>query len=137
MLPYLDVRVDKEKSEPMTTSLMPLLAFVLVIALIPAALWMMKRAGLGVGVAQGGVLKHVAQLGLGASQRVQVVEIAVGAERHWLVLGVTGERVTQLASYPAPDVAPQASATAHATAVNQLIARWRGVVGPQEGTRDE
>jgi len=110
----------------MTTSLMPLLAFLLVIAMIPVALWMMKRAGLGGAAPAGGVLRHVAQLGLGASQRVTVVEIAVGAERHWLVLGVTGERVTQLASYPA-----------HAAAVNQLIARWRGVIGPQRGARDE
>jgi flagellar protein FliO/FliZ len=120
----------------MTTSLMPLLAFLLVIALIPAALWMMKRAGVG-GSPAGGVLRHVAQLGLGASQRVTVVEIAVGAERHWLELGVTGERVTQLASYPAPDLGEAPSAPAHAAAVNQLIARWRGVVGPQGAPRDE
>ena len=122
----------------MTTSLMPLLAFVLVIAMIPVALWMMKRAGIGGAAPAGSVLRHVSQLSLGTSQRVTVVEIAVGAERHWLVLGVTGERVTQLASYPAPDIAPPApSAPAHAAAVNQLIARWRGVIGPQEGTRDE
>ena len=31
----------------MTTSLMPLLAFLLVIAMIPVALWLMKRAGIG------------------------------------------------------------------------------------------
>ena len=31
----------------MTTSLMPLMAFLLVIAMIPVALWMMKRAGIG------------------------------------------------------------------------------------------
>ncbi|HEX7637543.1 MAG TPA: flagellar biosynthetic protein FliO, partial [Burkholderiaceae bacterium] len=72
----------------MTHSLMPLLAFVLVIALIPLALWTMKRAGVG-GAPAGNVLRQVAQLGLGASQRVAVVEVAVGAERHWLVLGVT------------------------------------------------
>ena len=118
----------------MTTSLMPLLAFLLVIALIPLALWMMKRAGVG-GAPSGGVLRQVAQLALGASQRVTVVEIAVGAERHWLVLGVTGERVTQLASYPAPDVAATPSAPAHTAAVNQLIARWRGATG--SGARDE
>lgn len=135
MLPYLDVRVDKEKPDDMTTSLMPLLAFVLVIALIPAVLWMMKRAGVG-GAPSGGVLKHVAQLGLGASQRVTVVEIAVGAERHWLVLGVTGERVTQLASYPAPDIAATPSAPAHTAAVNQLIARWRGATGAQGESRE-
>jgi flagellar protein FliO/FliZ len=123
----------------MTTSLMPLMAFVLVIAMIPAALWLMKRAGLGGAAPAGSVLRHVSQLSLGTSQRVTVVEISVGAERHWLVLGVTGERVTQLASYPAPapDAAPQASAAAHAPAVNQLIARWRGVTGRQEGARDE
>jgi flagellar protein FliO/FliZ len=121
----------------MTTSLMPLLAFLLVIAMIPVALWMMKRAGIGGAAPAGSVLRPVAQLGLGASQRISVVEIAVGTERHWLVLGVTGERVTQLASYPAPDVAATPSAPAHTAAVNQLIARWRGVAGPQGGSRDE
>ena len=121
----------------MTTSLMPLLAFVLVIALIPAALWLMKRAGVG-GPPSGGVLRHVGNLALGASQRVTVVEVAVGTERHWLVLGVTGERITQLASYPAPDdVPPSPTSPAHAAAVNQLIARWRGVAGPQGRTSDE
>ena len=115
---------------------MPLLAFVLVIALIPVALWVMKRAGVG-GMQTAGVLRPVAQLSLGASQRVSIVEVTVGAERHWLVLGVTGERVSQLATYPAPDLAPSASPTAHATAVNQLLARWRGGAGPQPGARDE
>ena len=115
---------------------MPLLAFVLVIALIPAALWMMKRSGVG-GAATGGVLRHVAQMGLGASQRVTVVEIAVGADRHWLVLGVTGENVTQLATYPAPDLSQTPSAPAHTAAVNQLIARWRGATGSQGDQRGE
>jgi len=122
----------------MTASLMPLVAFLFVIAMIPVALWLMKRAGIGGATGPAGsVLRHVSQLSLGTSQRVTVVEIAVGAERHWLVLGVTGERVTQLASYPAPDVVPGAPAPAHATTVNQLIARWRGVSGPQGGSRDD
>ena len=124
----------------MTTSLMPLVSFLFVIAMIPAALWLMKRAGIGGGSGSGpagSVLRHVSQLSLGTSQRVTVVEIAVGAERHWLVLGVTGERVTQLASYPAPDIAAAPAAPAHAAAVNQLIARWRGATGSsQEGSRD-
>jgi flagellar protein FliO/FliZ len=115
---------------------MPLVAFLFVIALIPVALWMMKRAGLGGATAPGSVLRHVSQLSLGTSQRVTVVEVAVGVERHWLVLGVTGERVTQLASYPAPDVVAAPSAPAHTAAVNQLIARWRGATGSQEGSRD-
>lgn len=121
----------------MTHSLMPLLAFLVVIALIPIALWLMKRAGLGGIAPAGAVLKPVAQLALGASQRVSVVEIAVGTERHWLVLGVTGEQVTQLASYPAPDHIPASTAPAHAATVNQLINRWRGVSGPQKGPGHE
>ena len=121
----------------MTTSLMPLVAFLFVIAMIPVALWLMKRAGLGgAGGPQGSVLRHVSQLSLGTSQRVTVVEVTVGVERHWLVLGVTGERVTQLASYPAPDNVAAPSAPAHTAAVNQLIARWRGATGSQEGSRD-
>ena len=119
----------------MTTSLMPLLAFVLVIALIPVALWLMKRAGVG-GMQTAGVLRPVAQLALGASQRISIVELTVGTERHWLVLGVTGEQVTQLATYPAPDLAQVPTATAHSAAVNQLLARWRGGAGAQDGSRD-
>jgi flagellar protein FliO/FliZ len=120
----------------MTSSLMPLLAFVAVIALIPAALWAMKRSGIG-GAHAGGVLRPVANLALGNAQRVAVVEIAVGAERHWLVLGVTGERVSQLACYAAPDLPAAAPAPAHALAVNQLIARWRGAAGSQGNAQDE
>ena len=131
-LPCLDAPVDKEKKS-MTHSLMPLFAFLVVIAMIPVALWLMKRAGIG-GVAPAGtVLRPVAQLALGASQRVTVVELTVGAERHWLVLGVTGENVNQLGSYPAPDHIPVASSPAHTAAVNQLLNRWRGAPGGARG----
>ena len=120
----------------MSTSLMPLLAFVVVIALIPVVLWTMKRAGVG-NAQSGNVLRHVAQIGVGSTQRVVVVEIAVGAERHWLVLGVTGEQVTQIASYPAPDTPQSPDAPAHAMAVNQLISRSRGSAGAQGGPRHD
>ena len=114
-------------------SLMPLLAFVAVIALIPLALWTMKRAGVG-GAATGGVLRAVAQLGLGSTQRVTVVEVAVGTQRHWLVLGVSGEQVNTLASYAAPESPAAPNPPAHAVTVNQLISRWRGQAGA--GDRD-
>jgi len=117
----------------LSASLLPLGAFVIVLALIPLALWTMKRAGLG-GAATGGVLKHVANLGLGTQQRVTVVEVAVGAERHWLVLGVTGEQVTNLATYvaPAAPVTPPPGTPQHALTVQQLLARWRGGAGPHD-----
>ena len=115
----------------MTNALMPLLSFVLVIALIPAALWLMKRSGVG-GAQAGGVLRPIANLSLGSSQRVAVVEIAVGAERHWLVLGVSNDRVTQLTSYPAPETSAipgPAAVAAHTATVNQLVNRWRSTSG--------
>jgi flagellar protein FliO/FliZ len=120
----------------MTASLMPLAAFVAVIALIPLALWTMKRAG--VGTAHGAdVLRPVAQLAVGSAQRVVVVEVAVGSERHWLVLGVAGDQVSRLESYPAPDLSELPAAPAHAMAVNQLINRWRGGAGASEGKRHD
>jgi len=117
-----------------SSSLLPLGAFILVIALIPLALWTMKRAGVG-GAATGGVLRHVANLGLGTQQRVSVVEVCVGAERHWLVLGVTAENVNTLATYAAPasTVVPPASMPQHALTVQQLLARWRGGAAPHDG----
>jgi len=78
------------------------------------------------------VLRPVASVSLGATQRVTVVEVSVGAQRQWLVLGVTAERVSQLATYTAPDLPPVAPPSAHSTAVNQLIARWRGQAGHGE-----
>jgi len=108
---------------------MPLVAFLAVVALIPLSLWLLKRSGVG-GVPASGVLKPVATLGLGTSQRVTVVELAVGVERHWLVLGVTGEQVNMLDSYAAPDSGQTPGMPAHQTAVNQLIARWRGAPSP-------
>ena len=110
----------------MATSLMPLIAFFVVIALIPLALWLLKRAGVGGAGQPGSVLRAVANLGIGTSQRVTVVEVAVGTQRHWLVLGVTPEQVHTLAAYQAPDQQPSPGAPAHQATVNQLISRWRG-----------
>ncbi len=124
----------------MSFSLLPLGAFILVIALIPLALKALKRAGVG-GANAAGILRPVANLGVGPAQRVSVVEVAVGAERHWLVLGITGEQVTNLATYAAPDAAsmppaatpgvPAAGGPAHVVTVQQLIARWRESRGPK------
>jgi flagellar protein FliO/FliZ len=129
------MRESTKRKVKMTSSVMPLLAFLVVIALIPGALWLMKRSGVG-GAQAGSVLRPVANLSVGTTQKVQVVEVAVGAERHWLVLGVTGDNVSQLASYVAPDLPAPPQAPAHAMAVNQLIARWRGVTNARGGSHE-
>ena len=86
----------------MNSSLVPLLAFAAVIAMIPVALWLLKRTPLG-GAAAAGVMRTVGVLPLSASQRLITVEVGSGDERKWLVLGVTAQSITTLHT-----MAPQA-----------------------------
>jgi flagellar protein FliO/FliZ len=72
-----------------------LLSFALVIALIPVALWLLRRTPLG-GAAQGQALRSVAVLPLSTTQRIVTVEVGRGAARQWLVLGVTPQGITTL-----------------------------------------
>ena len=75
----------------MNSSLMSsLLWFVAILALIPAALWLLKRTPAG-GAGGGTLMKHVAVLPLSASQRLVTVEVGSGDERRWLVLGATAQ----------------------------------------------
>ncbi|MCX8004085.1 MAG: flagellar biosynthetic protein FliO [Burkholderiaceae bacterium] len=77
-------------------SLLPLLlAFALVLALIPAAVWFLKRLGAASGAPSGG-LRVVAQLPLGARERLVVVE----AGERLLLLGVTASAITRVGALP-------------------------------------
>lgn len=99
-----------------------LLWFIAILALIPAALWLVKRTPAG-GVAAQGPMRTVAVLSLSPSQRLVTVEVGRGEARRWLVLGVTGQQITTL-----HDMAPQEQppAVAPATApFAQLLARFK------------
>jgi len=85
----------------------PLLWFGAIVVLIPLALWLLKRTPLGHGAANG-PLRHVAALPLSAAQRVAIVEVGSGAERRWLVLGVSGQAITTLHTMPPQDSTPPA-----------------------------
>jgi flagellar protein FliO/FliZ len=83
----------------MTSSWTALLWLVVVVAAIPAALWLLKRSGmagrLGSGAAGIG-LKQVGALALGPQQRLVAVEVGSGDQRRWLLLGVTPQQVSTL-----------------------------------------
>jgi flagellar protein FliO/FliZ len=81
-----------------------LLWFALILALIPLALWLLKRTPMGGGGAQG-VMRSVAVLPISPNQRILTVEVGSGDERRWLVLGVTPQSISTLHS-----MAPQADA---------------------------
>lgn len=108
----------------------PLLVFGLVLALIPLSLWLMRRAGLGRS-GMPGLLTPVASLALSPTQRVVIVALArpKPAPAQWLVLGVSADRISTLATLDAP-VQAEAAGLAAADpvaqpAVQALIERWR------------
>ena len=109
--------------------LAPLLSFALVIALIPAALWLLKRTPMG-GAARGNGLRSIAVLPLSASQRIVTVEVGTGEQRRWLVLGVTPSGINTLHTMTPQDDAPLPPAAP--PAFGELMRRLKA--GP--GNRD-
>lgn len=78
----------------MTTSLLPsLAAFVAVILMIPAALWLVKRSQ-ALRPGGNGAMSVVAGLPVGPRERIAVIRVA---DRH-LVVGITGQSMTLLAT---------------------------------------
>ena len=106
-----------------TNSLLPLLWFVAILALIPLALWLLKRTPLG-GAAAQGQMKTIAMLPLSPSQRIVTIEVGQGDDRRWLVLGVTAQQINTLHVMPPQAEPPAPEATA--PFAQQLLARMRG-----------
>ena len=110
---------------------MPLAAvfwFVVIVAAIPLALWLLKRTPIGGGGGSGGPVRHVAVLPLSASQRLVTVEVGRGDSRCWLVLGVTPNSITTLHTLlPQDEAAPGLPGTPPTpqTAFSQLLGRLR------------
>jgi flagellar protein FliO/FliZ len=102
----------------------PLAAFVLILALIPAALWLLKRTPLG-GAGSGSGLRLVAALPLAPNQRIVTVEVGSGDDRRWLVLGVTPAGIQTLHTLP-PQAEPPITAATPLLLFAQLLQRHRG-----------
>jgi flagellar protein FliO/FliZ len=103
-----------------------LLWFIAILALIPAALWLLKRTPAGGAAAQGS-MRTVAVLSLSPSQRLVTVEVGRGEARKWLVLGVTGQQITTL-----HEMAPQEESPVVVSVVTpfaQLLARFKSKDG--------
>jgi flagellar protein FliO/FliZ len=116
----------------MTAGITSILWFVAIIAMIPAALWLLKRTPMG-GAGGQGVMRSVAMLQLSPSQRIVTVEVGQGVDRQWLVLGVTAQNITTLHTLP-PQAEASPSAGHPVPPFAQLLAKLRR--DPQ-GTRGE
>ena len=110
----------------MQTTWSSLLWFIAVIALIPVALWLLKRSPLvGGGLVRPGAPRAVAVMPLSAQQKLVTVEVGQGDDRLWLVLGVSAQGIrtlhTMVPQGDAPDAPPPPAA-----AFAQLLSRLRG-----------
>jgi flagellar protein FliO/FliZ len=112
-----------------------LLWFAAVIALIPAALWLLKRTPLGGGAGRAGAPHTVAVLPLSAQQKLVTVEVGQGDERLWLVLGVSPQGIRTLHTMAAQTpVAETQAPPPPSAAFSQLLGRLRhGKPAPDEG----
>jgi flagellar protein FliO/FliZ len=115
----------------MTTGFGSLLWFLAIIALIPLALWLLKRTPLAGGASGApGTPRAVAVLPLSAQNKVVTVEIGQGEDRVWLVLGVSAQGIRTLHTMaPQPDSGASAAHAPPSAAFAQLLSRLRGA-GP-------
>ena len=114
-----------------TQAITSLLWFVLILAAIPAVLWLLKRSPMGARfgtAAPGGAMRNVSTLVLSSSQRIVTVEVGQGDERRWLVLGVTPQQITPLHTMqPQADSSVMASGGPGAVADRPVaFAQWLG-----------
>jgi flagellar protein FliO/FliZ len=109
----------------------PLLAFIAVVAMIPLALWLLKRTPVGAASSSAG-MRTVASLPLGAQQRLVTVEVGSGADRRWLVLGVTPSNIATLWTMEPQADLPAAAPTPNAQ-FSQLLSRLTSRQGDSHG----
>jgi flagellar protein FliO/FliZ len=116
----------------MNSAVTSLLGFIAVIALIPIALWLLKRTPIGGGAAHG-VMRTVAMLPISANQRLLTVEVGSGDDKKWLVLGVSNAGIQTLHTMP-PQAMPAAATASHPFA--QLLAKHLPGAGGKDGGSD-
>ena len=107
-----------------STGFTSILWFVAIIAVIPLALWLLKRTPMG-GATAHGLMRSVAVLPLSPSQRIVTIEVGQGDERRWLVLGVTPQNITTLHQMTPQEAAPTLPGTLPVPGFAQLLSRFR------------
>ena len=121
----------------MTPTWTALLWFVAIVAMIPLALWVLKRTPMGGAQSRPGTPRTVAVMPLSAQQRLVTVEVGQGEERLWLVLGVTPHGIRTLHTMAPQTPAAQATPQQPAAAFAQLLGRMRGSDEHTDGNTDK
>jgi flagellar protein FliO/FliZ len=114
----------------MTPAISSLLWFVAILAAIPLVLWLLKRSPLGrlhgLAAHGPGAMRTVSSLALSPSQRLVTVEVGEGAQRRWLVLGVTPSSIQTVHVLDPQSAAPADAPTPAAPAGASVLpfAHW-------------
>jgi flagellar protein FliO/FliZ len=83
---------------PMTQTLVTVVFFVVLLALVPVALKWVQRRSAGGAAGLTSASRVVSAIAVGPHQRVVTVEVGPEGERVWLTLGVTAQAITCLHS---------------------------------------
>lgn len=116
----------------MGSTLFPILWFIAIVAMIPLALWLLKRTPMGGGAASG-VMRTVAVLPLSPNQRLITVEVGTGDERRWLVLGVTAQQISCLHTMAPQGEALSAGMTSPVSPFANALSRFLPAAKPRGG----
>jgi flagellar protein FliO/FliZ len=100
--------------------------FLGVIALIPVALWLLKRSPvMGLGQHKAGTPRTVALLPLASQHKLVTVEVGQGEDRLWLVLGISPQGIRTLHTMLPQADADVGAAPPPAATFQHLLSRLR------------
>ncbi|MDT8999357.1 flagellar biosynthetic protein FliO [Paucibacter sp. APW11] len=108
----------------MNNPFLPFVWFLAIVAMIPVALWLLKRTPMGSALSQG-QMRTVAVLPLAPNQKLVTVEVGQGEDKRWLVLGVSGQQINTLHVMPPQPEAPGSASMAGTSFAEQLRGRLR------------
>lgn len=80
----------------MTSSLVTLVVFLLLLALLPIVIQRVRQRSVAGQLASASAMKIVSAMAVGPHQKVLTVEVGPQGARTWLVLGVSAQAVTCL-----------------------------------------
>lgn len=102
-----------------------MLWFGAIVALIPLALWVLKRTPMGGAASGPGAVRTVGVTALSANQKLVTVEVGQGEGRMWLVLGVTPGSISTLHTMMPPVGSLPVSSAPPSATFAQLLTRLR------------
>ncbi len=96
----------------MTSSLLTIAVFLVLLALLPVTIRWLRRNSAAGQSASAAAMHMVSAMAVGPHQKVMTVEVGPEGARVWLVLGVSGQNMTCLHSMVIPPSSVLASGTA-------------------------